>query len=534
MLSCFFYSCNKENDQPQPLNFVKYTINGLENFNLRGSTIVPEIKVYFSLPLDIVSARQAVKLSSQGQQVDLNIVLTQGDSVLIITPINPLKYISKYDFTIDNQLKTKKNENLSSTISSSFTTQIDDSDKFPIISDEDLMTLVQEQTFKYFWDFAHPVSGLSRERNTSGDLVTSGGSGFGIMSIVVGIERGFITRQQGLERLTTITDFLRNKVRTYHGVFPHWFNGVTGATIPFSAKDNGGDIVETSFLIAGLLCASEYFDQSTAEESNLRSVIKEIWEDVEWNWHTKGTENVLYWHWSPNFGWEMNHRLTGWNEALITYVLAAASPTYPISKEVYDKGWANNGGMKNNKNFYGVNLPLGPDLGGPLFFAHYSFLGLDPRNLKDEYADYWVQQVNHTKINFAYCVDNPRNYSGYSAECWGLTASDTNNGYTAHSPTNDRGVITPTAALSSFPYTPIESSNAMRFFYYKLGDKLFKQYGFVDAFNLTNIWFANSFLAIDQGPIIIMMENHRTGLIWNYTMQNEDIQRGLDRLGFSY
>jgi hypothetical protein len=110
VLSCFFYSCNKENNQPQPLNFVKYTINGLENFNLRGSTIQPEIKVYFSLPLDIASAQQAVKLSSQGQQVDLNIVLTQGDSVLLITPLNPLKYITKYDFVIDNQLKTKKNE----------------------------------------------------------------------------------------------------------------------------------------------------------------------------------------------------------------------------------------------------------------------------------------------------------------------------------------------------------------------------------------------------------------------------------------
>ncbi|MEP7269741.1 MAG: glucoamylase family protein, partial [Saprospiraceae bacterium] len=295
-----------------------------------------------------------------------------------------------------------------------------------------------------------------------------------------------------------------------------------------------GDIVETSYLVAGLLTAKEFFNGQSTGEINLRKIITEIWETVEWDWHIKSPDSVLYWHWSPKYNWEMNHELRGWNEALITYILAAASPTHPITKAIYDKGWARNGAMKNGKSFYGINLPLGPDFGGPLFFSHYSFLGIDPRNLKDSYADYWTQEVNHTKINYEYCKANPKKFYGYSASCWGLTASDTRTGYDAHSPTNDHGVITPTAALSSLPYTPDASMAALRYFYYTLGDKLFKEYGLVDAFNLSENWFASSFLAIDQGPIIIMIEDYRSGMIWDYTMKNTDIRAGLTKLGFSY
>ena len=354
------------------------------------------------------------------------------------------------------------------------------------------------------------------------------------MGIIVGINRGFISRQQGLERLHKITDFLLTKADRFHGVFPHWLNGVTGKTIPFSQKDNGGDIVETSYLIAGLLAASEYFDHSDTSENQLRQKIKEIWETVEWNWHTKGTEKVLYWHWSPNYGWQQNHQLKGWNEALITYVLAAASPTYSIDKDVYQKGWASSGGMKNGNTYYGYPLTLGPEKGGPLFFAHYSFLGLNPLYLKDEYAEYHTQVINHTLINYEYCKANPGNHTAYGPDCWGLTASDNKFGYSAHSPTNDQGVISPTAALSSIPYTFEESMAAMRFFYYKLGDRLFGQYGFKDAFDLDRNWFADSYLAIDQGPILVMIENQRSGLVWNMLMNNQDIRSGLEKLGFTF
>lgn len=416
-----------------------------------------------------------------------------------------------------------------------FRTGIDSTAKFPLITDDELLTLVQQQTFKYFWDYAHPVSGLIRERFGSGELVTSGGSGFGLMAILVGIERNFITRQEGFERLNKIVSFLNHPdTDKFHGAFPHWLNGSTGKVIPFSQKDNGGDLVETAFLMQGLLTVKEYFKNGSAEEQTMCTTIQDLYENVEWSWYRKNDENVLYWHWSPNYNWEMNHQIRGWNESLIVYVLAAASPTHPIPKIVYDNGWARNGSMQNKKSFYGFELPLGYDYGGPLFFAHYSFLGLDPRNLSDQYANYWAQNVAHTQINRAYSIANPQKYVGYSANIWGLTASDIQNGYTASSPTNDRGVIAPTAAISSIPYTPEESMQALRFFYFTLGDKLWGQYGFYDAFNLTSLWFASSYLAIDQGPIICMIENHRSGLLWDYFMQNENVQTGLNTLGFTY
>jgi hypothetical protein len=229
----------------------------------------------------------------------------------------------------------------------------------------------------------------------------------------------------------------------------------------------------------------------------------------------------------------MNHAVRGYNEALITYFLAAASPTHTIDAAVYHEGWADNGGIANSKTFFGINLPLGYDYGGPLFFAHYSFLGLDPRNLQDTYANYWTQNVNHSLINHAYAVENPHNYVGYGDNNWGLTASDNSGGYSAHSPTNDLGVISPTAALSSFPYTPVESMKALKFFYYTVGDRLWGPYGFYDAFNLTEGWTADSNLAIDQGPIIIMIENYRTGLLWDLFMSAPEVQQGMDKLGFT-
>ena len=410
-------------------------------------------------------------------------------------------------------------------------TRAPDSPQFPIISDDELLTLVQQQTFKYFWDFAHPVSGMARERNTSSDIVTSGGSGFGIMSMIVGMERKFISREQGLQRMDKILTFLESADR-FHGAWPHWMNGQTGDVIPFSANDNGGDLVETSFLVQGLLTFRQYLDANLPEEQALIHRINALWESVEWDWYTRGGQDVLYWHWSPDKQWIMNHAIRGYNEALITYFLAAASPTHPIAASAYHVGWANQGAIRNNKGFYGITLPLGYDYGGPLFFAHYSFLGLDPRNLQDTYANYWMQNVNHTRINHAYAVDNPKNFVGYGDTIWGLTASDNNQGYAAHSPTNDLGVITPTAALSSFPYTPDESMRALKSFYYQLGDRLWGPYGFYDAFNLTEGWTADSYLAIDQGPIIVMIENYRTALLWQLFMSCPEVQVAKAKLGF--
>ena len=462
---------------------------------------------------------------------DLDVAYGENHKILELRPKKQLAYFSRYTLAI------KPLPQLGVDVVDSyrylFDTCYDPFDKFERISDEELLTLVQEQTFKYFWEHAHPVSGLARERLNSGETVTSGGSGFGIMTIPVAIERDFITRDEGAERMAQIVDFLVNKAERFHGAFSHWLDGTTGKAIAFSSKDDGGDLVETALLMEGLLTVQQYFNLNNATEKSIRDGIQTLWEEVEWTWYQNGS-NALFWHWSPKHDWAMNMHINGWNEALIVYVLAASSPTYPISKEVYDQGWARNGGMKNGRKFYDITLPLGSDKGGPLFFAHYSFLGLDPRNLSDAYADYWEQNVAHSKINHAYCVANPKKYVGYSDECWGLTASDIPNSYTASSPTNDKGTIAPTAALSSMPYTPKESMKALRYFYYVLGDRLFKEYGFRDAFNLSSRWFASSYIAIDQGPIVVMIENYRTGLLWEYFMKNEDVKKGLDKLGFTY
>jgi hypothetical protein len=374
---------------------------------------------------------------------------------------------------------------------------------------------------------------MARERNTSGDVVTTGGTGFGVMSIIAAVNRNFISRSEGFARIDTIVNFLGNKCTRYHGAFSHWINGATGAKIPFSAKDNGADLVETSFLMQGLLCARQYFNSTDAAETTLRNNINDLWNGIEWNWFRNGGQNVLYWHWSPDYNFDMNMQIKGWNEAMVVYVLAASSNTDSIPKAVYDDGWASNGGMKNGTSYYGVQLPLGPEYGGPLFFSHYSFLGINPHGLSDAYANYFTQNTAQSLINYKYCIANPKHFNGYSENNWGLTASDDNlTNYSAHSPTNDDGVITPTAAISSLPYTPVQSMNALRFFYYKLGDKLFKTYGFIDAFNLSDVWFADSFLAIDQGPEMVMIENYRSGLLWNLLMSCPEIKRGMTRLGF--
>ena len=404
------------------------------------------------------------------------------------------------------------------------------------LSDTALLELVQKQTFRYFWDFGHPVSGMARERSNRSydygdEVVTTGGTGFGIMAMIVAAERKWQPRDSVAARLLKMVNFLF-KAQAYHGVFPHWMDGATGKTIPFGRRDDGADLVESSFLFQGLLCARQYFNADNDMERELRQRITWLWEETNWNWHTRDNRNVLYWHWSPNYSWDMDFELRGWNETLITHILAASAPRYPVSPNVYHRCWAESNHFKNGKEFYGVKLPLGFDYGGPLFFTHYSFLGLDPHGLKDQYADYWEQNYNHTLINYKHCVLNPNHFKGYGENCWGLTAGDTYNGYNAYSPDNDGGTIAPTAALSAFPYTPEYSMKALRHFYDDLGDKIWSEYGFVDGFNESQNWYAQSHLAIDQGPIIVMIENYRTGLLWKLFMSVPEIQNGLKRLGF--
>ncbi|HTH56303.1 MAG TPA: glucoamylase family protein [Cyclobacteriaceae bacterium] len=520
---------------------------GAPNINLKGltldgkpmntiytnTTISPQIIFSFSEPIDHSSAQNAITIAGASGGVPLTFSFSHQDSVVMAVPTSGLNYLSTYSLQVLPTLTSTTKKQLTSTTEIKITTQVDAAPKFPIISDSALLDLVQQQTLKYFFDFGHPVSGMARERDTSGDVVTTGGSGFGLMALVVGANRGFLPRADAVTRFSKIISFLETADR-FHGAWPHWINGSNGKVVPFSANDNGADLVETAYLVQGLLTVRQYLKSADTVGNNLINRINKLWNAVEWDWFRQNNQNVLYWHWSPDKTWIMNFPIRGYNETLIVYLLAAASPTHTIPSIVYQQGWANNGAIKNGKTFYGHVLPLGGDYGGPLFFTQYSFLGFNP-HVQDSYlsVDYWTQNVNQSLINHDYCAANPRTFVGYSDSCWGLTASDIQSGYGAQSPTNDNGTISPTAAISSMPYTPTESMKAIKYFYYTLGDRMWGPYGFYDAFNITNAWTATSTLAIDQGPMIVMIENYRTQLLWKLFMSSPEMQTAKTKLGFN-
>jgi len=418
------------------------------------------------------------------------------------------------------------------------------------LSREALLDTVQKQTLKYFWDYAEPNSGMARERyhpdgeypKNDSHVVTTGGSGFGLMAIVSGMERKWIERDSAVARLDKIADFLDNAPR-FHGVWPHWLNGETGEVQAFSDKDNGGDLVETSFLAQGFIVVREYLKNGNEEEKAVAAKYDELWKGIEWEWYTNN-KNGLYWHWSPDYQWEMDFMIEGYNECLITYVMAAASPDHAIDAKAYHDGWARSGDIVSDKEAYGIPLILKHntrgDKAGPLFWAHYSYLGLNPKGLEDKYANYWDLNVNHTRINYEYTQENPKDFETYNENSWGLTASYTRNeddgiGYTAHSPDDDKGVVSPTAAISSIPYTPELSMNAMRYFFEDKNELIWGPAGFYDAYSLEGEdWVAPKYLAIDQGPQVVMIENYRSGLIWDLFMGAPEVKDGLKKLGFSY
>ena len=514
------------------LTLKSVTLNGAEFLQHKKLSNIDwqqvDIELLFSDPLDSSNYKSYFNLSTSNH---ISLSLSDSSRRVSITNTSPLPDYTLTWFTVSSNLKSAKGFVFDG-FTNSFYTSLDSTYKFPPLSDDALLNLVQQQTLKYFVDFAHPACGMARERNTSGDVVATGGSGFGVMALVVGMNRGFIPRDQGLAQFGKILTFLETCDR-FHGVWPHWLDGNTGRVVPFSAKDDGGDLVETSYMVMGLYTMRQYLDSTNAAEKLLISRINTLTAAVEYDWYTQG-QNVLYWDWSPDYGFALNVKIQGYNETLITYVVAASSTTHPVSAAVYHQGYAQNGAIKNGNAYYGITLPLGQPYGGPLFFTQYTYLGLDPRNLSDIYANYWTQNVNQSLINYTYCVTNPKKFIGYNTSSWGLTASDDPVEYTAHSPTNDDGVITPTAAVSSLPYTPVQSMNAIRNFYFILGNRLWGQYGYYDAFDVSANWWASSYIAIDEGPIVGMIENYRTQLLWTLFMSNPEIKASLTKLGFTY
>jgi len=419
------------------------------------------------------------------------------------------------------------------------------------MTDDELLTMLQEACFRYYWEGAHPDSGMIRENLPGNDrIVATGASGFGIMALVVGVERGFVSREQGVERLNKIATFLEKAPR-YHGAWSHFMDGRTGQSLPvFDVIDSGGDLVETAFLIEGLLAARQYFNRSTPEETALAKRITHLWETVEWDWYRKSQDSdALYWHWTPEWSWFINHRLTGFNETVIVYLLAIASPTHGVAPELYYTGWAGqseaaklyrtgwSGSSEgehyaNGNSYYGIKLDVGVGSGGPLFFAHYSYMGFDPHSLTDLYTNYFENNRNLALINRAYAIDNPGKHKTYGADAWGITAIDGPRGYVpeAPDPQDDEGTLAPTGALASFPYTPEASMAAFKHFYRDLGDRLWGIYGPIDAYNLDDDWWSPIYMGLNQAPITVMVENYRTGLMWKLFHSNPEIQTMLKKL----
>lgn len=398
------------------------------------------------------------------------------------------------------------------------------------MTDDELLTMLQEECFRYYWESSGPHSGMTRENVPGNDrIVATGASGFGIMALVVGVNRGFITRAQGIERLTQIVSFLEKAPR-YHGVWSHFMDDATGASLPvFDMFDNAGDLVETGFLMEGLLTARQYFNGATDAERSLFQRISRLWETVEWDWYRRSRQgDALYWHWSPEWSWVIGHRIDGFNETMIIYLLAIASPTHGVPASLYYSGWANppDSHYANGNSYFGIKLDVGFDTGGPLFFTHYSYMGFDPHALTDRYTNYFDNNRNIALINRGYCVANPGHHKDYGADDWGLTASDGPSGYVPHAPdaNNDTGTMTPTGALASFPYTPDASMAAFKHFYRDLGDRLWDVYGPRDAFDLDQNWFAPIYMGLNQAPITVMIENSRTGLVWKLFMSNPEIR----------
>lgn len=418
-------------------------------------------------------------------------------------------------------------------------------------SDDELLTMLQETCFRYYWDGADPYSGMARE-NIPGDdrIVATGATGFGIAALVVGVDRGFITRSQGIERLTKIVGFLEHAQR-YHGAWSHYMDGFSGRTMPvFGMFDNGGDLVETSFLMQGLLAARQYFHGASGSEQDLFRRISRLWETVEWDWYRGDPKSdFIYWHWSAEWAQQIHHPLIGFNEVMITYLLAMSSPAHGVPVSMYYSGWAGqseqaidyrrgwSGSLDgdhyaNGHSYYGIKLDVGVGTGGPLFFTHYSYLGFDPARLHDRYeSSYFENNRRIALINRAYSIANPKHFAGYGYNAWGLTASDGPEGYVPHAPddNDDRGTLTPTGALACFPYTPEASMAAFKHFYRDLGAQLWDIYGPRDAFDPGHNWISPIYMGLNQAPIVVMVENYRTGLVWKEFMSNPEITEMLQK-----
>ena len=396
-----------------------------------------------------------------------------------------------------------------------------------------LLTEVQEAGFRYFYDYAQPVSGLSRiGTRANPDVCSSGDTGFGMFNLVVGIDRGFITRPQGISRALKILTFLTGKADRFHGAFSHLIDGSAGKALPFGHDDDGADIVETAFLMQGVLLWREYFSGTGPDEVEIRKLSDGLWRAVEWDWFAtrENGQSFMRWHWSPDHGWLENDKITGFNECQIVYLLALASPTHAVQPQVYWQGWQT-ALYATHRMQFGIPLELGPhDFGPPLFWIQFSYLGLDPHSVRFDGKTYFEHFNDICRIEMLYGQSRSNHFEGYGS-FWGWTAGYGPDNYKEYLPGGiDDGTINPSAAISSMPYVP-DASRALLFeLYANHGSQCWGPFGFYDSFNLSRNWFARDYLGNDVGPLAPMIENYRTGLCWKIFMNAPEIRNALKML----
>lgn len=390
----------------------------------------------------------------------------------------------------------------------------------------------QQKVVNYFFTGANEQTGMALNSSSNKTILTTGATGFGIMNLIIGVERGWINREEAARQIVKITRFLKRADR-FAGAWAHWYKP-DGRMVPFGSQMQAGEIVETAFMMGGLLTASEYFTGGSDDEKEIRKATEEFWNSIEWNHFVK--DGMLYWIWHQDKN-SYELPLVGWNETLLVYILAMAAPdAHKVSPDIYKNCWQGYNFANLTRKTYGYSLPLGTDdNGGPLFLSQYSFLGLDPRYMQDQYAFYWTQNVSHTLINRHYCVyEAPKEYR-YSEYDWGLTACEgcgEHPDYMSRDPKNDDGIIAPTAALSAFPYTPFYSTQVLLNLKNNYSD-LNGKYGFGVSYCPADKSVGKNYLAMEHAPIAIMMENYRSGLIWKLLMQNEHVQKGLQLAGIA-
>jgi hypothetical protein len=401
------------------------------------------------------------------------------------------------------------------------------------LDDEAFLDLVQRTAFDYFWYETNPANGLIKDRSSDPSLSSIAAVGFGLSALTVGIDRGWISREAGRARVLTTLTFLWNSphgpepdATGYKGFYYHFLDMQTGR------RDGDSELstIDTALLLGGVLHVQQYFDQADATEDQIRALADAIYRRVEWPWMQVRAPKVCH-GWTPERGFLL-YDWGGYNEAMILYLLALGSPTFPIHPEAW-AAWTSSYAWETH---YGHAFVVFP----PLFGHQYSHVWVDFRDIQDPYMrdkglDYFENSRRATLANRAYAIANPHGWADYGENVWGLTASDIPSSYRARGAPpgeSDDGTITPTAVGGSLVFTPRESLAALRYMYTTYRTRLWGPYGFKDAFNPSIKWFASDYLGIDQGPFVLMLENYRTGRIWNVLMPHAAIQRGLKRAGF--